>query len=51
MGTFTRRGGGVTTQMLAAEFGQDYAGRVEATASADDAIGWRSLPENREIAR
>ena len=51
MGTFTRRGGGVTSQMLAAQFDQDYTGRVEATALADDAIDWRSLPENRGITR
>jgi hypothetical protein len=43
MGTFTRHGGGVTTQILAAQFDQDYNGRVEATAPADDALDWRSL--------
>ncbi len=52
MGTFRRRsGGGVTTRRLAAQFGEDYTGRVVATALADDAIDWRSLPENREITR
>jgi len=50
-GTFTRRGGGGTTQMLAAQFRQHYTCRVEATALADDAIDWGSLPETREITR
>ena len=44
-------GDGVATHMLVAQFGQDYTGRVEATAVADDALDWRSLPENREIIR
>ena len=39
-------GHGVTTQMLAAQFGQDYTGRVAANALADDALDWRSLPES-----
>ena len=51
MGTFTRRVGGVTTQVLAVRFGLDYTGRVEATALADEAIDRRSIPENRGITR
>jgi hypothetical protein len=37
--------------MLAAQFGQDYTGRVEATVLAGDAIDWRSLPEHMEFTR
>jgi len=36
-------GGGVTTHMLAAQFGRGYTGRVEAIAPADDVLDWRSL--------
>ena len=41
--TMPTGGDGVSTHILAAQFGQDYTGRVEATALADDAIDWRSL--------
>ncbi len=40
--------GVVTTQMLAAQFGVDYHGRVEETALAADTIAWRSPPEGRD---
>ncbi len=43
--------GVVTTQMLAAQFGEDYTGRVTATALAAEDIDWRSLPESREVTR
>jgi asparagine synthase (glutamine-hydrolysing) len=40
--------GVVTTQILAAQYGEDYTGRIEATALAADAIAWRTHPGDRE---
>jgi hypothetical protein len=37
--------------MLAAYFGQDHTGQVEATLLAGDAIDWRSPPEHMEFTR
>jgi hypothetical protein len=36
-------GGGVTTHMLATQFGRGYTGRVQAIAPAVDVLDWRSL--------
>jgi asparagine synthase (glutamine-hydrolysing) len=42
--------GVVTTQMLASQFGEEYIGRLDATALAAGAIDWRSVPHDQDVA-